>query len=219
MLEFPRTQGFLYCITLKFGVYIICSFDVFSSIFVCISLGLVLLNPNILAQTDSRSDILWTSPESMPSLRAHLLLAAITLAMGVVGMMGVRSVPTRVPYGHLTATLPRHSAHRSGNTDQLQALFNWQVTRILLLFALDCVLSRSPGHRPPPTALFTAAPSPGVTGCARAAQGLVGSGVRRGPAARGLPRPPRGERGRGRPRHRPPRLLRLGHLVPRLRPA
>ena len=91
MLEIPRTQGFLYCITLKFGVYIICSFDVFSSIFVCFSLTLVLLNPNIIAETNSRSDILWTSPESMPSLRAHLLLAAITLVMGVIGMMGVRS--------------------------------------------------------------------------------------------------------------------------------
>jgi hypothetical protein len=92
MLEIPRTQGFLYCITLKFGVYIICSFDVFSSIFVCFSLGLVLLNPNIIAETNSHSDILWTRPESMPSLRAHLLLAAITLVMGIVGMMGVRSV-------------------------------------------------------------------------------------------------------------------------------
>ena len=151
MLEIPRTEGFLYCITLKFGVYIICSFDVFSSIFVCISLGLVLLNPNLIAETNSRSDILWTSPESMPSLRAHLLLAVITLVMGVVGMMGVRSAHLATfssPIYCLRAgTLHRRILHRSGSTEKLQALFNWQVTRILLLIALDCVLSRSPPRR------------------------------------------------------------------------
>ncbi len=90
MFEIPRAEGFLYCITLKFGAYIICLIDVFFSIFNCFGFVLMLVDPNMLAQGTSKSDILWTSPESVPSVRAHLLLAVVTLIMGSIGIMGVR---------------------------------------------------------------------------------------------------------------------------------
>ena len=90
MVDIPRADGFLYCITLKFGVYIICLIDVFFSIFGCVGLFLIMVDPKMLVQESSKSDILWTSPESMPSVRAHFLLSAVTVVMGCVGMMGVR---------------------------------------------------------------------------------------------------------------------------------
>ena len=90
MLEVPRAEGFLYCITLKFGVYIVCLFDIFSSIFTCISFIILFFDPNLITETNSKSDILWTNPESVPSLKAHLLLAFVTLIMACIGTMGVR---------------------------------------------------------------------------------------------------------------------------------
>ncbi len=92
MFDIPRADGFLYCITLKFGVYIICLIDVFFSIFTCIGFVLMLVDPNMLVQGSSKSDMFWTSPESVPSVRAHLLLSVVTLIMGCIGIMGVRCV-------------------------------------------------------------------------------------------------------------------------------
>lgn len=94
MFEIPKAEGFLYCITLKFGVYLVCLFHIFSSVFTFVSFGILLLDPSLLTDSSSKSDILWTKPESIPSLKAHLLLAFVTFIMACIGTMGVRFSPS-----------------------------------------------------------------------------------------------------------------------------
>jgi hypothetical protein len=89
-MEIPRADSFIYCISLKFGVNIICLMDIVASIFSCINLSIILVYPEILSSVTTQSDILWTVPETMPSVRAHLLLSSITLVMSIIGAQGTR---------------------------------------------------------------------------------------------------------------------------------
>ena len=111
----PRADGFLYCITLQFGSYIICLVDMSYSMFQIIGLGWVLADPKLLDSEASKSDVLWIGQDSIHSVYVYFSLAVVTMVMSVIGSMGVKS----------------------SNLEQIQAYLYWKMVAIIALVLLQ----------------------------------------------------------------------------------
>jgi hypothetical protein len=58
-MRFPRADGFLYCITLRFGVYCVCLYDTVSGVFDVVGSVTTLMYPEIML----RSQVAPPTPE------------------------------------------------------------------------------------------------------------------------------------------------------------
>jgi hypothetical protein len=64
IMRFPRADGFLYCITLRFGVYCVCLYDTVSGVFDVVGSVTTLMYPEIMLRSQVASSRLAAPPVS-----------------------------------------------------------------------------------------------------------------------------------------------------------
>eukprot|EP00802_Teleaulax_amphioxeia_P026601 Tamp_27715.p1 GENE.Tamp_27715~~Tamp_27715.p1 ORF type:complete len:235 (+),score=35.81 Tamp_27715:19-723(+) len=98
-MRIPRAEGFLYCITLRFGVYSVCLYDVVSGVFDVVGSIATLVYPEIMLRSqdndayhDIETDATSGAGRRMMARasRATIMLAALAIYFGFRGAIAAR---------------------------------------------------------------------------------------------------------------------------------